>query len=191
MLKAAERSEIFCVHDIHAKGGLTEMYDYWQHRELFANIAKRSRYFVVVGAKVGVRGETGGQVEIGYRYFEGTAAGAVMIGEALDCDRTGNYSGGRKLLSRSNPTDPTRWPFFVSLVPSRNVTAISRRHTKGALLRHNWIHRWNEMFRIVGIKPSPRRAARERRLTDLADLCTSAGQRLNWAYSTVDSPNEA
>jgi hypothetical protein len=30
----------------------TEVYDYQQHRNLFANMAKRSRYFVVAAAKM-------------------------------------------------------------------------------------------------------------------------------------------
>ena len=44
-----------------------EPLDYRQHRELFANMAKRSRYSLVSPAKMDSPDETRGQVEIGYR----------------------------------------------------------------------------------------------------------------------------
>ena len=47
-----------------------------------ANMAKRSRTFLVAPGKVDDPSLTGGQVEVGYRYFEGAAAGAVLIGQA-------------------------------------------------------------------------------------------------------------
>jgi hypothetical protein len=49
------------------------------------------------------------------------------------------------------------------------TSAIRRRNAAEALLRHDWVYRWKEMFRIAGIEPSPRVAAREQRLKDLAD----------------------
>jgi hypothetical protein len=171
MLKAAERGEIFYVHDTHADGGLTEVYDYHQHRELFANIAKRSRCFVVAGAKAGVRGETGGQVEIGYRYFEGTAAGAVMIGEAPDCDAYRELFGWPDAVIQIQPDGCDTMAVLRELGSSpERMAAISKRNTKEALLRHDWVHRWNEMFRIAGIERSPRKAAREQRLKNLVDF---------------------
>ena len=52
-----------------------------QHRDLLANCAKRSRFFVTYEAKFG-NSENQGQSEVGARYFEGTAAGAVLLGRA-------------------------------------------------------------------------------------------------------------
>ena len=191
MLKAAERGEIFYVHDSYVGGGMMEVYDYRQHRELYANIAKRSRYFVVAGAKADMLRGAAGQVEIGYRYFEGTAAGAVMIGEAPDCDAFRELFGWPEAVIQIQPDGSDTMTVLRELGSNpERMTAISRRNTKEALLRHDWVHRWNEMFRIAGIEPSPRRAAREQRVKDLADLSASAEQRLNGAYSTVGSQNE-
>src|SRR5208282_5407911 len=86
MLKAAERCELFYVHDTHVNVAHTEVYDHQQHRDLFAKIAKRSQYFVVAAAKMDALDERRGQVEIGHRYYEGAAAGTVMIGDAPDCE---------------------------------------------------------------------------------------------------------
>ena len=168
-----------------------EVYDYRQHRELYANIAKRSRYFVVAGAKADMLRGAAGQVEIGYRYFEGTAAGAVMIGEAPDCDAFRELFGWPEAVIQIQPDGSDTMTVLRELGSNpERMTAISRRNTKEALLRHDWVHRWNEMFRIAGIEPSPRRAAREQRVKDLADLSASAEQRLNGVYSTVGSQNE-
>jgi len=94
MLRAAERRRLFYMHDTltnsnttkTANTANTEVNDHRQHRDLFANIAKRSRYFVVAPAKMDALSEIRGQVEVGSRYYEGAAAGTVMIGEAADCE---------------------------------------------------------------------------------------------------------
>jgi hypothetical protein len=55
-----------------------------------------------------------------------------------------------------------------------------------ALLHHDWIYRWSEMFRVARIKPSPRMAAREQRLKDMASGANendAMTRRLNWPHS--------
>jgi hypothetical protein len=180
LLTAAERGDIFYLHDSHVGGGLTEVNDYRQHRELFANIAKRSRYFVVATAKMDQTDYRQGQVEVGYRYYEGAAAGAVMIGDAPDCDAYRELIGWPDAVIQIQPDGSDTMAVLNELgsEPDR-LAAISRRNTKEALLRHDWSYRWNEMFRVVGIDPSPRKAAREQRLKHLAEIFGNAGQRLN------------
>jgi len=175
MLKAAEQGIIFYMHDTHAGGGLTEVYDHRQHRELYASIAKRSRYFVVSGAKMDQTDYTQGQREIGYRYFEGAAAGAVMIGEAPDCEAYRELCGWPEAVIQIQPDGSDAMAVLneLSSAPER-MAAISRRNVKEALLRHDWSHRWAEMFRVVGIEPSPRKLAREQHLKHLADLAARA-----------------
>jgi len=68
------------------------------------------------------------------------------------------------------------------------MAAISRRNTREALINHDWVYRWSEMFRVAGIEPSPRMAARERLLQDMADLAASVDEneaartRINRSY---------
>jgi hypothetical protein len=177
LLKAAEQGEIFYLHDTHVGGGMMEVYDYRRHRELFANIAKRSRCFVVAGAKMDQASHTKAQVEVGYRYFEGVAAGTVMIGDAPDCDAYRELFGWSEAVIEIRPDGSDTMAILNELRsdPER-MAGISARNTKEALLRHDWVHRWNEMFQIAGIEPSPRKAAREQRLKNLADLSASADQ---------------
>ncbi len=127
---------------------------------------------------------TQGQVEVGYRYYEGAAAGTVMIGDKPDCDAYRELFGWPEAVIpiQADGSDTMAVLHELRSNPER-MTAISARNTKESLLRHDWVHRWNEMFRIAGIEPSPRKAAREQRLKDLADLSTSAEQGLNSAAS--------
>jgi hypothetical protein len=174
MLKASARGELFYVHDTLANFANTEVYDHQQHRNLFANMAKRSHHFVVAAAKINALYETLGQVEIGYRYYEGAAAGAVMIGEVPDCEAYRELFGWPEAVI---PIQPDGSDIMIVLRdlgsdPER-MAAISRRNTKEALLRHDWVYRWNEMFRVAGIEPSPRVAARVRLLKEMADVAAS------------------
>jgi hypothetical protein len=178
LLTAAERGDIFYLYDSHVGGGLTEVHDHQRHRELFANIAKRSRYFVVATAKMDQPDYRQGQVEVGYRYYEGAAAGAVMIGDAPDCDAFRELLGWPEAVIQIQPDGSDTLVVLdeIDSDPAR-LAAISRRNTQEALLRHDWAHRWNEMFQIVGIDP-PRKAARGQRLKHLAELFADANQPL-------------
>jgi hypothetical protein len=179
LLKAAERGKLFYLYDTLAGSNTntanTEVYDYRQHRDLFANIAKRSQCFMVAAAKMDSSTETRGQVEIGSRYYEGAASGTVMIGEAPDCEAYRELFGWPEAVVQIQPDGSDIMAVLgdIGSDPER-MAAISRRNMKEALLHHDWIYRWNKIFRVAGIKPSPRMAARERRLKDMAEFVAGA-----------------
>jgi hypothetical protein len=176
LLKGVERGELFYVHDTVAVAN-SEAVNHQQHRDLFANIAKRSRFFVVAAAMMNALDKTGGQVETGYRYYEGAAAGAVMIGEAPDCEAYTELFGWPEAVIKIQPDGSDLMAVLSDLGSDPERTAaISRRNTKEALLRHDWVYRWKEMFRVAGIQPSPGLAARERRLRDMAECAARAGE---------------
>jgi spore maturation protein CgeB len=179
LLSAAERGDMFYVYDSQVGGGLMEVHDHRQHRDLFANIAKRSRYFVVATAKMDQPDYRQSQIEVGYRYYEGAAAGAVMIGDVPDCDAYRELMGWPEAVIRIQPDGSDTMDVLHELNSHpKHVAAISRRNTREALLRHDWAHRWNEMFRIMGVDPPLRSAARQQRLKYLADLFAGTDQRL-------------
>ena len=99
----------------------------------------------------------------------------MMIGEVADCEAYRELFGWPEAVIQICPdgSDLTAVLSDLDSEPERTA-AISRRNAKEALLRHDWVYRWNEMFRIVGIEPSPRMAARERCLKDMADFVASA-----------------
>src|SRR5947208_1555643 len=170
LLKAAGRTDIFYVYDTFG-GSMSDVLNYREHRDFLSNMAKRSRFFVVAPAKVGILEETGGQVEIGARYYEGASAGTVMIGQAPECEAFQElFPWQDAVISlQADGSDVINVLSSLKAEPER-LSAISRRNASEALLRHDWIYRWKEILRVAGIEPSPRMKLREQRLRDLAEL---------------------
>ena len=169
LLSATENGELFYLHDTFP-AATAETYDFRQHRDLFANIAKRSRYFLVAPGKFDSF-EPKGQVEIGHRYYEGAASGAVMIGQPPNCEsfRETFPWPDAVIPVQCDGSDILDVLDRLESEPER-LSVISRRNAAEALLRHDWVYRWKEIFRVAGIEPSPSMAARERKLKYLADL---------------------
>jgi hypothetical protein len=174
LLEAAGRTDIFYVHDTFA-GSMSDVLNYREHRDFFSNMAKRSRFFVVAPAKIEIPEETGGQVEIGARYYEGASAGAVMIGQAPDCDAFRELFPWKDAVIslQTDGSDVIKVLSSLESEPER-ISAISRRNAVEALLRHDWVYRWKEILRVAGIEPSPRMKLREQRLRNLAELSNAS-----------------
>src|SRR5712671_1658627 len=86
LVRAASQNQLFYIHDSYQELARMKPIDYKQHRDLFANMAKRTKYFLVSPAKMNSPEQQQGQVQIGYRYLEGAAAGAVLVGQVADCE---------------------------------------------------------------------------------------------------------
>ena len=88
LLDDAERRESFYYYDTVAARG-ADLKDRTfrvdsphEHRRMLATLLKRSRYFIANRSYVNRPEFTAGRDEISSRFYEGAAAGAVMIGEA-------------------------------------------------------------------------------------------------------------
>jgi hypothetical protein len=165
--EAATRG-LFYVHDT-LDAAAVETFDHRRHRDMYANLAKRSRYFTVAPGKVNLPQETGAQTEIGFRYYEGCAAGAVLVGQAPDCASFRERFDWPDVVIEANPDGSDIAAVIAGLdaQPDR-VRAISRRNAREALLRHDWVYRWQRIFDVVGVPPSPGMASRQRELETLA-----------------------
>jgi hypothetical protein len=185
ILKASERDEFFYVYDTLANIAAADVYNHREHRNLFANMAKRSRHFIVAAAKTGAP-DPQGQLEIGNRYYEGAAAGAVMIGEAPDCDSYRELFGWPDAVIQIQSDGSDTMAVLRALdSDAERLAAISARNTRGALQRHDWVYRWKEMFRVAGIRPTPNMAARELQLRDMAEFFREPGEKCTVrAYET-------
>jgi hypothetical protein len=164
----------FYVHDT-VRGSDLEPLDHREHRSMVAQMAQRSRYFMVAPAKVDMAGETRGQVEMGYRYYEGSAAGVVMVGQPADSP------GFRERFDwpdavvelETDGSDVVEVLTSLNGQPAR-LEAISRRNAAQSLLRHDWLYRWQQIFDAAGVARPPRMALREQRLLELARMAMSA-----------------
>ena len=122
------------------------------HRRLLANLLKRTRYFIVQPAKVNREDHTRGQQELGFRYFEGAAAGAVMIGQAPDvASFQENFDWPDTIVPMAFDC-----PEIGSLLQqwdrqTERLATIRHQNVLQSLRRHDWLHRWKEIGRIAGL----------------------------------------
>lgn len=183
LLRMAKEKSMFYVHDTFG-GSLSDVYDYKQHRDLFSSLTKRSRFFMVAPGKVDVSDETKGQVEIGHRYYEGAAAGAVMIGQAPNCDAFGEMFPWPDAVIPVKPdaSDVIEVITQLEASPERTI-AISRRNAAEALLRHDWAYRWKQILMVAGLEPLPAMHAREQRMKQLATIALSSTENEDVAKS--------
>lgn len=178
LLRAERGREIFYIYDTFGASN-AHVYDHQQHRELYAQMAKRSRYFTVAPGKMNDR-VTQGQVEVGYRYYEGAAAGAVMVGGAPDCEAFRESFPWPDTVISVDPDGSDVLAVLHDLDSDPNrLLAIQQRNAEESLLRHDWVYRWKEMFRVVGIDPLPGMAARAQRLKELAGLAANRALRVH------------
>jgi spore maturation protein CgeB len=172
LLSMARESGLFYLHDTISG---SQAINSKEHRAHVANVAKRSRYFLVNPGKFDEPRETGRQVEFGYRYFEGAASGAVMVGERPNNEvfpklfdwpdaviEVPHDSSDIDLVIRDLDRDPER------------QDRIGRTGVAQALMRHDWAYRWEAILDAAGLEPMPgmrERKDRLRRLAEAASRC--------------------
>jgi uncharacterized protein YutD len=168
LMKMAENNDIFYVYDSII--GDT-VFDALEHRKLFANMTKRSKYFMVNPGKIDVPDETTVQSEIGNRFFEGCAAGAIMVGEH---PKTEVFN------------EIFNWPDAVVNLPfdSENVDLIfdefkndperekkvREKNVLESLRKHDWLYRWEVILQKAGMEPAPGYFERQKMLNELCEL---------------------
>jgi hypothetical protein len=146
-----------------------------EHRALFAAAAKRSRYFIVNPALVDLPNVRGGQNEIGNRYFEGAAAGAIMIGERpknQKFDEMFDWQDAVLDLPFGSPEVET----IMDEVESQPQWEEKMRRTNiiQTLLRHDWAYRWESVLKTAGLEPMKGLSDRKERLKNLVTQVQAA-----------------
>jgi hypothetical protein len=163
---AEERGLLYLFDTISGKG---RVYDVREHRAQLASTIKRTRYFITNVAKITAPEETRGQQEVGFRFFEGAAAGAVLIGEAPRCPSFDEHFGWEDAVIHMpyGTADPAAIIDALDADPQR-VEAIRRRNISQSLRRHDWAHRWTSILTLAGLQPDARVGERLDRLARLA-----------------------
>src|SRR5215467_13759229 len=172
LLRMVAENGLFYLHD--SMGG-DQAINSREHRVLIANIAKRSRYFIVNPGLIDRPEKRGNQIEIGNRYYEGAASGTIMIGERPNNEEFERLFG---------------WPEALVHVPygSDEINAvikelddqperqkmIRRSNVAQSLLRHDYAYRWETMLASAGLEPMRALIQRKQRLQDIADAVLSS-----------------
>jgi len=166
----AHSSPFYYVHDTY-RASTAEVYDSAAHRDLFANTAKRSRYFVVAPPKFDSVQETAGQVEVGYRYYEGAAAGCVLIGETAAADAfTQLFPWADVVVPLAPDGSDTACVLRELAREPQRLETISRRNAAHSLLRHDWSYRWRTIIELAGLSATEAMTGRASQLTARATV---------------------
>jgi spore maturation protein CgeB len=177
LLDDAERRQSFYYYDTVAASGADLKHRTFrvdsphEHRRMLATLLKHSRYFIANRSYVNRPEFTAGRQEISSRFYEGAAAGTVMIGEA---PRTEEFK------------QQFAWPDAVVHVPfdspdigriladlngdPERLRAVRRNNVREAAQRHDWLHRILVVFDTLGLAPTDKKRTRAKRLDQIASL---------------------
>ena len=179
LLEAARQGRMFYYYDTikpAAKQVTFHVSNGAEHRFLLANLLKRSRYFIANRARANEPEVTRGRDEIAGRFYEGVAAGAVIVGAPPDTDEF------RRRFDWPDAVIPM--PFDAPDVVARlaeldrdpaRLERIRTENVANALLKHDWVHRLRTILETVGVAPPQRMLAREERLGRLAEQVRREG----------------
>jgi hypothetical protein len=172
---AAERRIFYYFDTIAASSGTDRkqrtfsVADPAQHRLMLASLLQRSRYFIANRSRIDEPEHTGGQEEIAGRFYEGAAAGAVMLGEPPNAEQFRSQFGWPDAVIRMPFDCPDVQRVLADLdADPQRLARVRHENARQAALRHDWIQRLETVFRTLGLDPTPAMIERRRRLDELA-----------------------
>ncbi|MEM6450258.1 MAG: glycosyltransferase [Cyanobacteria bacterium P01_D01_bin.105] len=150
LLKKSQEDESFFYYHELTNGSVLRVDDHRAHRTLVSNILKRSRYFITNYAKANLPELIDGQHEIGYRFFEGAAAGNVLIGapplENL-FGKSGLFFNWEDSIIPIELDEPNIIDIIAELdAQPERVERIRRNNVANSLLQHDWVYRWEQIL---------------------------------------------
>lgn len=173
LLKLVREGNFFYIYDTIKN---LYMLDYKEHRNLTANLLKRSRYFLANKAKFDAEGETNGQEELGSRFFDGAAGGAVMLGEPPNCKAYHEcFDWSDAVIQVPNEAANIGEIIAELNAQPERLARIRTDNIVNSLLRHDWVYRWGKILNAVGLEQTPQMAHREAYLKNLAQMALSNG----------------
>jgi hypothetical protein len=175
LLRLALDQGIFYYYDTVAASGRGQtsrsfpVDDPSEHRLMLASLLQRSRYFIANRSLVNDPEFTMGRDEISGRFFEGAAAGTVMLGEAPRTEEFKKQFGWPDAVIRLPFDSPDVGRLLAELDndPQR-LARIRRDNVRNAALRHDSVHRLGTVFETIGIPPTRAMLAREEHLQRVA-----------------------
>jgi hypothetical protein len=167
LLRMADAGDWYYMYDT---GGNYSVSSYVEHRRRLADMIKRSRFFLVFSASGADKFErTRGQQELGFRFLEGAAAGAVLIGDAPHNASFNEHFGWQDSVIPL-PFDSGDIADVIAELeadPSR-LERISKTNVVNSLRRHDHVYRWGQILSIAGLKETRAMEYRRRELAELA-----------------------
>jgi hypothetical protein len=148
-----------------------------EHRSLLASILQRSRYYIANRGLVNQPEVATGRDFISSRFYEGAAAGTVMLGEPPRTEEFARQFDWPDIVIRLpfDSPDVGRLLTELDLDPHR-LERISRENVRNAALRHDWVYRIRTVFETLGVPLTASMLAREAQLRRIADGAAVVGR---------------
>ena len=161
LLELARQRRIFYFHDTVAASGkgakqrTFHIEDPATHRQLLANLLRRSRTFIANRSRANEPEYTKGRDEISSRYYEGAAAGTVMLGDAPRTEEFRRQFDWPDAVVHMPFDAPQAARLLEELEadPAR-IERIGRENARHAALRHDWVYRLGTIFETLGLSPT-------------------------------------
>jgi Glycosyl transferases group 1 len=140
-----------------------------EHRRMLATTLKHSYYYIANRSYINKPEFTEGREEISARFYEGAAAGTVMIGEAPRVEEFKRQFDWPDAVIHVPFDSPDIGRILADLDgdPER-LQAIRRNSAREAALRHDWLHRIQVVFDVLGLAPTDGMRARAQQLDQIA-----------------------
>jgi len=176
LVRLAHDRRIFYYYDTVAASGdgrrqrTFRVSDAAEHRMLLASLLRRSRYFVANRGRINEPEFTMGRDEISSRFYEGAAAGVVMLGEKpriKEFDRQFDW-GDAVIPLPFDSADVGRILGDLGRDAPR-LARIRQDNVRQAALRHDWVHRLRVVFETLGVPPTEGMLAREAALKSISE----------------------
>jgi hypothetical protein len=141
-----------------------------EHRQRLADMIMRSRLFLVNAARFNDPQRTAGQQELGFRFIEGAAGGAVLVGDS-PCNDTFDEDFGWEDAVIPLPFDSGEIAEVIAALDADPIRTerISKTNVVNSLRRNDHVYRWGAILAIAGLEETAAMASRRRELAEMAD----------------------
>jgi hypothetical protein len=180
LLTEAEQTQAFYYYDTVAASGSDlkqrtfRVDDPREHRNLLATLLQRSKYFVANRSYVNSPELIAGHDEISARFYEGAAAGAVMIGEAPRTEEFKQQFDWPDAIIHLPFDSPNVGEIISDLNKDRErLRAARQNNVREAARRHDWLYRIQVVFDTFGLGYTEKMLLRAQRLEQIASQATA------------------
>lgn len=174
LLRLADAHKIFYYYDTVAAGADLRQRTFRvdvasEHRRLLGNLLQRSRYFIANRSRVNEPEFLAGRDEISARFYEGAAAGTIMLGEAPRNEEFKRQFDWMDAVIHV-PFDSPNIDRVLEELDSdpERLRQIRRNNVHHAALRHDWLSRYEVICDTLGMKRTDAMDERRRALQAVA-----------------------
>jgi glycosyl transferase family 1 len=182
LLEWAKKERLFYYYDTVGSAGFNDKQRTFhvsnprEHRYMLSQLLQRSRYYIANRARINEPQYTGNKEEIPGRYYEGAAAGAVLIGDPPTTQNFTRQFHWQDAVIHMPFDQPNIGGMLAELARDpKRLDQVSRRNVHFAALEHDWVYRLAQMMKTLGLAPLPTMLERERQLQLIAAQAMGEG----------------